>query len=141
MSFIRERDIDPFMENVIIAARLSTSLSGRSYVYENGRLREVTIIDDEYNPRPRKAVTHKLQSYENWFQGDIHIETPKHETCLILQEPIEKSSFYHTCKKCSQCLSTEAMSQWWKTCCESGKHPTCPSCRSKWLDHSVYIYE
>ena len=140
MSFVPDRAVDPFMENVIIAARLSTSLSGRSYIYENGRLREVRIVD-EHSPRPRKAVAPKLQSYEDWFQGDIYTETPKHETCLILQEPIEKSSFYHKCTKCSQCLSTEAMSQWWKTCSESGKHPTCPSCRSKWEDKSVYIYE
>lgn len=67
------------------------------------------------------------------------VEKAKHETCIITLEDIEENEIYHKCSQCEQSISTEALSEWWKTSLDNKGEVCCPSCRKKWDNSKLYI--
>ena len=137
-----EYGMDPLMENIIFAAQQMQRMQSRVYVMdETGRLVEVEQHDirDVLSAPPDPIIPiRRLKEYGTHFRGDLCIEKPEYDECVIMQDKIGDGDLYHKCSECSHCVSVEAMQSWWSECKRREKQTTCPHCRSEWSNNKIY---
>lgn len=129
---------DPMMEAILQAQRIQQRMIRQVFRIENGRLVQVEL-DDESDSESVESDNNVVQSYERHFI-DYKTKIPEHKECMISMEEIEPGEMYHVCIGCKKTCSNESMMQWWNTCKDKGKKPTCPMCRKEWNDTSIYQY-
>ena len=62
-----------------------------------------------------------------------------HNICPIQQTEIQENERYMLCSSCQNCYNEYAIINWFVTCNSYYRGTTCPTCRSLWTDHNVYI--
>jgi hypothetical protein len=60
-------------------------------------------------------------------------------TCPIQQTEIQENERYMLCCSCRHCYNEYAIISWFVSCNAYNRTKTCPTCRSEWTDHNVYI--
>lgn len=59
--------------------------------------------------------------------------------CPIQQTEIQENERYMLCCSCQNCYNEYAIINWFVTCNSYYRSTTCPTCRSLWIDHNIYI--
>jgi hypothetical protein len=59
--------------------------------------------------------------------------------CPIQQTEIQENERYMLCSSCRNCYNEYAIISWFVSCNAYNRTITCPTCRSEWSDHNVYI--
>lgn len=137
---------DPMMESILHAQRIQQRMASRIFKMENGRLVQVVMDDDteegeevEVEETPAEVGLTRVESYDRQFV-EYKTQIPEHKECMISMEDIEPGEMYHVCDGCGKSCSNESMMQWWNTCRDQNKEPTCPMCRKKWKNTCIYQY-
>ena len=60
-------------------------------------------------------------------------------TCPIQHTKIQENERYMLCSSCRNCYNEYAIISWFVSCNTNNRSKTCPTCRSEWSDHNVYI--
>ena len=80
----------------------------------------------------------RIEFTMNWPTVNKSI-TQKNTECPISLEVIKKGKQYCTCKQCSYNFSKEEIKTHFKTQNKNNHDITCPMCRAKWSDKTIYI--
>jgi hypothetical protein len=123
-------------------------------LYENFDTHPLTPIDDLINPFIQENL---IQNHQNLlYSGPIYdaslndvpyisqvlnrkIGEYDQNTCPIQQTEIQENERYMLCSSCRNCYNEYAIISWFVSCNNYNRGTTCPTCRSVWDDHNVYI--
>ena len=119
-------------------------------LYEDFDTHPLTPIDDIIHPfiqRDIRRNVNPLHIYDASLNDTPYIsqvltrkiEEQDQNTCPIQQTDIRENERYMLCSSCRNCYNEYAIISWFISCNDYNRTKTCPTCRSEWCDHNVYI--
>jgi hypothetical protein len=120
-------------------------------LYEDFNTHPLTPIDYLIQPFVQRAMSQENYSLLN--SGPVYdvslndtsqvlnrkIVEQDQNTCPIQQTEIQENERYMLCSSCRNCYNEYAIISWFVSCNAYNRTITCPTCRSEWSDHNVYI--
>ena len=119
-------------------------------LYEDFDTHPLTPIDDIIHPfiqRDIRRNVNPLHIYDASLNDTPYIsqvltrkiEEQDQNTCPIQQTDIRENERYMLCSSCRNCYNEYAIISWFISYNDYNRTKTCPTCRSEWCDHNVYI--
>jgi hypothetical protein len=123
-------------------------------LYENFDTHPLTPIDDLINPfiqrdmsRNHYSVLETGPSYDASLNDIPYISQvlnrkileQDQNICPIQHTEIKENERYMLCSSCRNCYNEYAIISWFVSCNNYNRTTTCPTCRSTWSDHNVYV--
>lgn len=117
---------------------------------------------EDFNTHPLTPIDHLIQPFIQQQHGNLldtgpvydislndipyisqvlnrKIGEDDHNTCPIQQSEIQENERYMLCSSCQNCYNEYAIISWFVSCNTYNRTVTCPTCRSLWSDHNVYV--
>jgi hypothetical protein len=122
-------------------------------LYENFDTHPLTPINDLIEPFIERDIVRNMDFLDagpiyDASLNDTHcislvlnrkIGEQDHNTCPIQDTEIRENERYMLCSSCRHCYNEYAIITWFVSCNTYNRSITCPTCRSDWRDHNVYI--